>query len=189
MSQFADQLKRLIGAVDVGVLDPTQGYSALEQLVGSRADARKTRREDERALAYEAQQAQQDALSGLMTGAHEAATKGASYESLLSDPTMAGIQQIPADYLSTMFHAPDNPESRNYGISKINPTLDSADVQQITADFYGAVDPNQPDLETARRTIQNNAATAYGPKVYAQMRPQIDELINELFKNTFGNAP
>lgn len=183
MSYLKD-VESLIGALQHGVLDPTQGWGQLEGLKDERVANRLARRTSQ-------QEALSELLSSVQTTGYTAAKEGTDLSTLLLDPTIAQAQsQFGEDtlmsILSPYYRATSNPEAGSYGMSRLNTQLDPDDQNAILEDFYEQMRKPGADPEVARQAVQNRASQAYGPNVYTAIRGQIDELINDATKTTFG---
>jgi hypothetical protein len=175
-------LNELLTLMRGGVYTPQETLGVYDAQEQARRERRQTRKAD---LA--------EMLSGLQTAAYEGALEGTSLDALLANPAVSSVAgtlgpDALTSALSPYYHGVTNPDSRNFGISKLNESLDAEDQQAILSDFYPEMQDPAKTLEDARQVIQNQAAQRYGPKVYTILRSQIDELLNNAFADTYKPA-
>lgn len=176
-----NELEMLIGALKHDVVTPEQGLSQLMAY----EDQQKAKRLERKEKRLASQDALTDALMGAQSSAYTAAAKGTPLSQFISSPDAQGLPpDLLAGMLSPYYHAPDNPESRNFGISRLNPMLPvdaDGDIFSIVKDELenGNIDPG-----TITDIVRD--ALGYGPKVSASLSSQIAQKVQESIKAVRG---
>lgn len=181
MAGYLKDLESLIGALQHGVVDPTQGWAQLEGLRDQQAEKKQARKA---ALA--------EMLSGVQQTGYETALEGGNLETLLANPQVAqaesrfgtdALMQMLSPYFNTKGTlAPEGARSPfpyapnpNYGQSRLtqgSPSLsptDEADITRYVADELSkgaGIDPTK---------LFQDLMTELPPEV----APQVSKLIND----------
>lgn len=171
MSAYVRSLDDLAGAVAHNVLDPTQGYDALQSLVSAHQQAK----QDQRA-------AQQDALSSLAQMAYESSMGGGNVQQLGANPAFAsGVSSLRPrmqgqlqDSLAGLF--------TSQGTSALKPTLPSdyaATLGDVVIQKAAAGIP----LVTVKQLVHDAVKTDY-PAEYAAYFPMVEDLIDSVYSGS-----
>lgn len=178
---YASQLDTLLRAVQAGAVGGDDALAGLFDLREQRADNRQARRQ---AAQEAAMQGQTNLLGDLSGMAMTEAQQGTGLEDLLkmvsAQAGFSGTSLAPqfagqfGSGLESLYVT--DPDSKNYGFSRLSPSLDAEDAQAI-ADM--AMQGETPDA------IHALAQSTYGPKVYASIAPEIDDLINKAMQRGY----
>lgn len=182
---YVKDLEALIGALQHGVIDPTQGWGQLEGL-----------RDEQEAKRQARKAALQEMLTGVQTAGYEGAMAGQDLASVLANPAIAQAQQkfgsdalmqVLSPYFDTKSTmAPEGARSPfpyapnpTYGHSSLGtaeaPSLSpdqAADITQYVALKLGTPDPKHPATPT---TLFQDLMEEL-PQEYA---PQVSKLIHD----------
>lgn len=169
MSRYVRQLADLGGAVAHNVLDPTQGFDALQQLVSGHADQVTARR-----------QAQSEGYDALAQLAYESSMDGATADQLLANPQFQSgasslrpkMQGALQDQLQSLF----TPQ----GVSALAPTVPPEDAAALGNEIIKAQNQGL-SLPAIKQTIHAHAQQVYGD-AYPRMFPAIEDLIDSTYQ-------
>lgn len=176
-----NQLEMLIGALQHDVITPQQGLAQLMAYDEERKAKRAERAEQQRV----SQDVLTEALLGAQSAAYSAASKGTPLSQFMVSPEAQGLPpDLLTGLLAPYYHAPDNPDSGNFGISRINPTLP----QDADGDIFSIV---RDEWASGNRTPANITAVVgdalgYGPNVSAALGTQIATKVQEAIKAVRG---
>lgn len=182
---YVKDLESLIGALQHGVLDSTQGWAQLE---GLRDEQAAKRQERKAALA--------EMLSGVQQTGYDTAMDGGDLSTLLANPAIAparakfgedALMQVLSPYFNTQSTlAPEGATSPfpyapnpSYGTSSLNPQLPAEEQAGLIKDIVNAAKAGT-SLATVKARLHAQARTGFGD-AYSALAPEIDKLIETVY--------